>query len=121
VEIRANMASGWEAAHPSRFVALYAVLHEIVYGVLPPELRGEAWWGACSGAAKMLRDEFDGAGERMLAYCRWVWRRERAREKRRRDEGTETRRISWSSMFVGRYLLGDYRVDVARAGKRVNA
>ena len=116
-------------AKPAHFVALYAWLHAEVYGAPPAELRSQAWWGAVSAATKLLRDEFsdeahpEGSPLRMLDFIRWVWRRERGREQRaaaREGEGHEARRIGWALQFVLRHLVTDYRVDMAREGRRVN-
>lgn len=112
----------WVTGTPAHFVALYAWLHAEVYGAPPAELRSDAWWGAVSAAAKLLRDEFSGEPLRLLDYIRWTWRRERGREQKAaaRDDGGESRRIGWKLQFVYKHLLTDYRVDAARAGKKVN-
>ena len=109
----------WGRAEARHFVALYAVLHERVYGAAPAELRSEAWWGAVSAAGKMLREEFGGEPARMLDFVRWTWRREQGREKKRGDE-QEVRRVGWKLQFLTRHLLTDYRVANAQARKPVN-
>jgi hypothetical protein len=93
------------------FVALYARLHEKTYGVAPAELEGTVFFGAVSAADRMLRVEFDGKAEAMIDFIRWVWVRERSREKgrRAREEATAFR-IQWRLQFVRRELLVDFRV-----------
>lgn len=116
VELAALRASGeWREARPAHFVALYAWCHEQVYGVAPAELDGAAWLNAASAAARMMRAEFDGDGEALAEFMRWVWRREQAREKRRRaQQRDDVWRVSWRAMFTQRFLLTDYRIDRAR-------
>ena len=109
---------GWRDAQPQHLVALYGWLHGEVYGAEPLELKGEAWWGAGSAAGKLVREEFGGSVAAALDYVRWVWRRERAREKKAAEQ--DARRIGWRLMFCMRHLLTDYRVANARSGRRVN-
>lgn len=98
----------------SHFVALYALLHREVYGAEPLELL-TAFAPARSAADKLVRDEFGNRIERMFEFMRWVWQRERASEKRRRQDGVvDGRRINWRLMFATRHLVTDYRVELAR-------
>lgn len=105
----------WSKATGRHFVALYALFHGHVYGVPPLELESEAFHGATSAAARMLRDEFAGEPLRFMEFVRWTWRREREREKRRRAEGQDGRRIGWKLQFVLRHLLTDYRCAAVAA------
>jgi hypothetical protein len=99
------------------FVALFHECHEGVYGVAPAELLdGETWFGAASAAERMLVQEFAGNVESMIEFVRWVWRRERTMEKRRRSDGIDGRRIGWRLMYLQRVLLTDYRVALRRNG-----
>lgn len=113
-------SGSWASAQPRHFVALYAWLHETVYGVAPAELGTDAFFGAVSAAGKLLRDEFGDRPEALVEFLRWTWRRERAFEKKRRLDGEGGRRIGWRLQFVLRHLLTDYRLDLARAGARLN-
>ena len=91
------------------FVALYAKLHEHVYGVAPTELEDVAWFAACKEADRIF-NEFQNSKLLMFDFMRWVWRRERAAEKRRKADGVETsRRIGWRLQF-SRTLVTDFRV-----------
>ena len=102
-------ASEWHRAQPRHFVALYVKLHEHVYKVPPYELESDAFFGATSAAARMMRDDFASSPERMMHYVRWTWQRERQVEKRRQADGQDGRRIGWQLQFVTRHLLTDYR------------
>lgn len=99
----------WVGAAPRHFVALYADLHEKVYETRAAEVgRKKDFLGACSAAGRLLREEFGGENRAFADYMRWVWRREREREKRRTNG--DGRRITWQLMFASRALLTDYRV-----------
>lgn len=108
-------AEEWSDIRPEHLVALYAVCHEDIYGVSAvPELEGEAWYGARSAAASMLRKEFDDDTEAAVEYLRWTWRREQSREKWRRDNGRPGGRITWRAQFCSRTMLTEYRIDQER-------
>lgn len=114
-----HATSQWTDAGGRHFVALYAQLHQRIYGAPAAELDGVGYFGAVSSADKMLRDEFAGAPERMVEFIRWAWLRERENEKRRVANGTDGRRLTWRLLYGGRYVLTDYRVAQARRGGRV--
>lgn len=107
-------AGDWGDAGPAAFVGFYALMHEKIYGVAPAELV-DAWKGAVSAARGMLDKDFGGKPIEMLEFLRWTWKRERARETKRRAEGTEGGRIGWVLQFKSRALLTDYRVEESRA------
>ena len=97
-------------------VALYVKLHTSVYGVEPVELHtGSCYFGATSAATKLVRSEFGDDMNRVLAFIRWVWQRERETEKWRRVNGAEGRRIGWHIMFAQRTLVTDYRLSKERS------
>lgn len=108
---------GWARAMPRHFVALYARLHEDVYGVFPAEVEAPRdFMGACSAAGKLLRDEFGGKSEALIDFMRWAWRRERDFERRRKASDSESgRRVTWQLQFASRHLLTDYRISMSRA------
>lgn len=117
-EVRAMMVDGrWERALPVHYVAMYARLHEGVYGVAPGELGPTERVRACRLAKRMLEREFNQQCGEMALYIRWVWQREQSREKWRRQNQQPGRRITWMVMFGGA-LLTDYRVELARAQSR---
>jgi hypothetical protein len=98
-------------------VGLYAVLHETTYGALPEEVMGDAFLGAAAAAEKLSREL--GGPDKLLELLRFVWARERAREKRR-EAGSDFR-IGWRLMFVSRNLVTDWKVELARAGRNLGA
>ena len=111
---RMRLERSWGDAKPGHLVALYAWCHEQVYGVAPAELSGLDWSGAAAMAAKLVRDEFGGKMAEVIEFMRWLWRREKAREKWRRDNDREGGRISWRTQFKGGACVTDYRIDKAR-------
>jgi hypothetical protein len=119
-EVTEMQESGeWEELETRHLVALYAQLHERVYGAAPVELVAD-WAPALSAARKLQRDEFGDEPSRMLEWMRWVWKREREGEKWAASEKRERRRISWRLMFMNRQLVTDYRVAAARQQKRAS-
>lgn len=122
-EARAMMQTkAWQTASARHFVGLFAWLHGEVYGVHPEELHDpKAYVAAVSVAKRMLTADFGDESERMVAFLRWVWAREKANEKKRRESGTEGRgrRITWQLQFAVRNLLVDYRVELMRKGMRL--
>ena len=109
--IATSVENPW--TEPKHLVGLYVVLHENVYKVLPEELLGDVWPGAVS-AAKKLADELGGL-ETAVEFLRWVWTRERARERKR--EPGDSFRIGWRLQFVSRALVTDWKVDRARGAR----
>lgn len=110
----------WDEALPVHLVALYALLHQHVYGVRPAELdrSGEAGsrerMGAVSSAKKLVADEFAGDIVEAVRFVRWAWHREGGREKWAREKKVERSRLSWRALFAGRGILSDYRVAQER-------
>jgi hypothetical protein len=108
----------WASIKPEHLVALYAIMHEKVYGVVPHELSGE-WRAAVSACGKLLRDEFAGVLSVGVEYLQWSFAQEKKAEARRAASGSEsTWRLSWRQTFVGRKQVTDYRVAIERAHKR---
>lgn len=111
-EIRTGEA--WHRAQPKHFVALYASLHEHVYGVKPIELAKE-WTFAVSACRKLMKDEFEADPLRFVKFMQWAWASEAKKAKAR--DASNTFRISWKFQFVSRGMVTDYRVALVRAGK----
>lgn len=104
---------------PRHLVALYAKLHEQVYGAAPGELEeGASFLAASSSAEKLVRASFGGSTREAIEFLRWTWRRERNVVKRRREDGATGRRIGWRLQFASAALLTDYRVDLAQRSER---
>lgn len=114
-ELQSMIQGGsYEGAKPMHLVALYEWAHERVYAVKPEEFRETVTWKlAVFAAARLLKDQFEGDVEECVSFMRWVWRREAAREQRRKARQEETRRISWR-FFFSNSMVTDYRVDQVR-------
>lgn len=108
-------AGEWGAATSHDVVALYALFHEHVYGVVPTELVGKEWMGAASQAKRFIREHFGESIPAVVEYMRWLWTREKEREQWRRDNGKEGGRISWRMQFSANGNLTEYRVNKLRA------
>lgn len=120
-DLEALNGSKWQKAEPRHLVALYAYLHEQVYGVAPEELTRAPleWLGAVSAATKLLREEFGDDPVQAVEWVRWVWVREKRGCDRRAKVGeTSDFRIGWRYMFCRRSLVVDYRRALAQAKER---
>jgi hypothetical protein len=108
--------SNWSNAKACHVVALYKWCHTKVYGVEAAELtNGFEYMQACAGAARLIKKEFSENTTACIAFVRWTFQREAWKEKKRREEGDESRgfRVGWKYQFGAR-LLTDYRIDCAR-------
>jgi hypothetical protein len=104
----------WTELKPTVFVALAAWMHSEVYGVdVEAELRPQ-WKAALGAVGRMLREEFDGNAEAMLAFVKWTWAREMEREEWRRKNGAPGARLTWRRVYAQRGVLSDWRVELAR-------
>jgi hypothetical protein len=111
---RMAQSTDWSEATARHMVALYAWLHEKVYGVAPGELTSRERLYAAGAAARMLEKEFDGDPGAMATFVVWTWKREKKTEEWRRANGrTEGRRIGWRLQF-NNSLLTDFRIEVKR-------
>lgn len=110
-------ALAWDEAAPRHFVALYAILHERVYGVAPCDLTPVGRLHAAGMAARLLEKQFGGERVELYEFVCWTWKREEKREKWRAEKGCEGGRIGPRLQFSGA-LLADYRVEAARARRR---
>lgn len=109
----------WAEAKPKHFVELYARLHGEVYGVPPLDLKSaKTVLAAASLAAKALKEMFDGDGEELADFMRWVWVRQ-AHEEAQRVKGLRSGdfRITWRYQW-GPKLVTDYRRAVMTAKRR---
>lgn len=114
VEVEAMMKSGeWEGTSARHLVALYALMHERVYGVAAAELGPKERYTSCLRAGTLVKREFGGDYVEAVEFMRWAWTREKSREKWRRENGKDGGRIGPGLMFGGA-LLTDYRLAMAR-------
>lgn len=108
----------WSGATARHLVALYDVMHTEVYGVEPSELGPAERYNAAMMAGNLTKREFSGDFTQAVEFMRWAWAREADNEKWRRENGrTNARRIGARLMFGGS-LLTDYRVYLARTGRK---
>jgi len=97
-------------AMPGHLVALFARMHEQMYGVEAIELRQESERGnARMAAAKMLREHFDNEPHAMAGYMIWIVNREMKRVAADPMKAAKFR-ITWRFMFSNTKLLGDFLV-----------
>lgn len=103
----------WEYTSPKEFAALYAILHERVYGVSPSEMNiPTERLPAISMAKRMLEKEFDNNAPMMAEFFKWVWSRESWKFKKITSQGKVFEyRITWRQQFNGK-LLTDWRSTV---------
>ena len=102
----------WEDAKPLAFVALYALLHERIYGVEASDLLPQSRLRISGMASRMLKNEFGGDGGAMATFIRWTWRREQAKRK----NGKRHFRIGPALQFNGG-LLVEWRMASKEQGK----
>lgn len=114
---RRGGSGDWEGARPLVFVAAYARLHELVYGLAPAELGPQERKVAACAAARMLKREFDGDAAAMAVFVQWAWKREQGREKWRRANGRQGFRMTWRLLFGGA-ILTDHRLEQLRSKSR---
>lgn len=115
---RRGVEDDWEGTKPLVFVALYARLHEHVYGIETSDLRPQERKLAVFAAGRMLKRDFDGNEPAAAAFVRWAWLRESGREKWRRENGRQGFRMTWRLLFGGGGIFTDYRLDQLRSKGR---
>lgn len=107
-------ANDWKDATAVHFVALYAYLHDQIYGFAPGELTARERMAAAGAASRMLSASFDGDPDDMVDFMRWTWRREASRERWRRENHRPGGKLTWRFQFSGR-ALDEYRADLMRS------
>lgn len=113
-DVEAMIKSGeWEGVAARHLVALYALMHERVYGVAASELGPQERYTTCLRAGALVKREFGGDFIEAVEFMRWAWTREKKTEAWRRENNRPGRRIGPHLMFGGA-LLTDYRLDMAR-------
>lgn len=113
-ETRVMMKSDdWANAKASHLVALYSILHEMVYGVAP-ELKGDDLKLAKYAAGSFLKTKCGGKFPKALEFMRWVWTRERGREEWRRNNQIDGKVIGWRLILNHPAMWTEYRVGQER-------
>jgi hypothetical protein len=117
-DVEAMIVSGdWSEATPRDFVALYAMLHNRVYGVEPEDLTSTTRLHAAAAARRLLDRSFGGDPGEFASFIRWVWIREESREKWRVQNNISGGRVSWYKQFNGA-LVTDWRVERRAPGSQ---
>lgn len=118
-EVEERRTSGdWSGACSNHLVALYAWLHERVYGVASEVMAdGIEFSSASTLANRMMLRDFAGDVVACVEFTRWAWRREQGREAWRRENRKDGSRLGWRFFFKpGGPLVVEYRIDLARKG-----
>lgn len=102
----------WEGCAVRHLVALFEIMHEKAYGIAPTTSASERYTMTLMMGGFVKR-AFGGDIDKALDYFRWLWTREIANEKWRRENGREPRRLAFR-WTVGNGMLDDYRVAMAR-------
>lgn len=105
----------WATADGESLVGLYAVCHEMVYGVLPEELEEVALFRqAARSATKLLRESFGGEVDGAVEFLKWVWEREKGRVRwaANQQPPVQRGRLGWRLGFSAAFVT-DYRVAMA--------
>ena len=111
VEVEEMMRSGeWAGVGARHLVALYAVMHERVYGVEAIELGPTERYNASMMAAGLVKRAFAGSYVDAVAYMRWAWEREEGRLDWLRSKNRELGRRIGTKLMFGGSLVTDYRV-----------
>lgn len=113
-----GVTGDWDGAPGSAFVGLYAMMHRLVYGVLPPDLEEDARFTRYAREAfTFVRRHFEGDGTEMAEFMKWTWLREKGREEWAAANGKERGSIGPGLQFSAA-LLREYRIDEARRRRR---
>ena len=99
----------WSKAKASHLVALYSILHEMVYGVAP-ELKGDELKLAKLSAGTFLKSRCSGNFVKAVEYMKWVWKRERGREEWRREKHIDGKVLGWRLILKHPAFWTEYRV-----------
>lgn len=108
-DAKARARSGdWGGVGGSTLVGLYAMCHELVYKVIPLELKKTGTFRAASRAASsMLKSHFEGEPDEMVSFIKWAWEREKGRAKWAVENQKDRNRMGWMVQF-SESMLTDY-------------
>ncbi len=103
----------WSECAARHLIALYAILHKRIYGI-DVEMTSEERYQATLIGGAFVKHHFGGEYEEGAEYMRWLWQREAATEKwRRENRKPDGRRLGYKLVF-STSLLTDYRLAMAR-------
>lgn len=103
----------WIALGPRHLVGLYAYMHTLVYKVFPSEICSN-YGPACSKAKHLIKEL--GSSEAVVAFMRWVWKGQQAKENKKFSKEASDFRITWSYQFSDS-LVTTWRVQQSRVGR----
>jgi hypothetical protein len=104
----------WNWSKGATFVGLYAMCHQMIYGVVPDELYTTGTFRAAArSAANALHVLFDDDACAFAEFVRWSWEREKRKHNWALAQGFDRNRMSWKLQF-SRALLTDYRIAKAQ-------
>lgn len=111
---RRAKSGDWEGSKGATFIGLYALCHEMVYGVVPDELyEQQTFRAAAKFALKVLRDRFEDDADQCAAFMRWSWEREKRKHTWAQANGLDRNRLGWKLQFATT-MLTDYRVALSQ-------
>lgn len=103
----------WSGAKASHLVAMYVILHKMVYGV-EPEIKGDELKQAKMTAGSFLKTKCSGDFIEAVGYMKWVWARERDRETWRREQHIDGKVLGWRLILKHSGIWTEYRVGQER-------
>ncbi len=99
-----RLDNNWKRAGAVSMVALWHWCHEQTYGV-GPAMTGKEWSMAALAAGALMRREFDGKAEEMVAFLQWTWREEGRNLKWRKENGKPVNPIGWRLQFNPKHVV----------------
>jgi hypothetical protein len=97
-------SSDFTRAGPRHLVAVWSWCHEKTYGVAPA-MTGKEWGLASLAAGGLLKSDFDGKVERLVAFLKWSWAEERRSVKWRKENGKPITPLGWRLQFSKRHVV----------------
>lgn len=113
-ETKAMMKSDdWSTARPGHLIALYTILHEMVYDIAP-ELKTDELIQAKQCAGTFLKSKCGGDFTKAVAFMKWVWAKERKTEKWRRENKVDGKIIGWRLILRYPTMWTNYKIGQER-------
>lgn len=112
-DARHRAATGeWDGTKGSTLVGLYAMCHEMIYGVVPEELKNLGLFRAAArNSARALHEVFADDIVKCIEFVRWTWEREKRKNAWAQSNGVDRNRMSWKWQFSAG-MVTDYRVSL---------
>lgn len=108
----------WDDAKPRDFVGLFALCHQIVYGIEPIELATKTeLMKATRVAKKCLSNFFDDDPHELVEFIKWVWKRQEGKEAWALREGKNLSRLNVFAQFSPQ-KVSDYRIEIVRSQRK---